>query len=530
MKTQFNALKAGFVLAALIPFSAAFAADTPTPAPETPLHEIGSDATVSPTPTPTPTPTLTVHHVHDDDNDRVRFNDSTYVGPNEVIDDNAVAINGRLTVDGVVNGNGVAVLGPVVINGTVHGNAVAVMGNLTLGPNARVDGNAVSVGGRVNVVPVNFGADLSENTEASSFWTHGLRKGRPMAFGPHLHFFWIAQLCLVAFYLLLALIFPNGVKKCGDTLQNRPGITFLTGFLVVLGLPVLFILLCVTVVGIPVAFVVVPLSVIACIMFGKVALYSLIGRSIIRQPAHVVATVIVGILVASVFYFIPIMGLMVWFLVSFVGFSCAITTLFTGGKAPPAAGLPPVAAAVAPAAPAAPLAVPAAVAIVSPVAGAPESPVVPPPLQAPVVDPSPPVIPAAAALVPPSLHLASDVNLPRAGFWIRMVALLIDAILVGIVTQMSGMFLPALALYGALLWKFRGATVGGIIFGLKVVRLDGQPFDWVTVSVRALACFFSLIVVGLGFIWIAFDGQKQGWHDKIAGTVVVRMPKGVSLV
>jgi uncharacterized RDD family membrane protein YckC len=48
--------------------------------------------------------------------------------------------------------------------------------------------------------------------------------------------------------------------------------------------------------------------------------------------------------------------------------------------------------------------------------------------------------------------------------------------------------------------------------------------------VRALACFISLIALGLGFFWIAFDAEKQGWHDKIAGTVVVRLPKGQSLV
>jgi uncharacterized RDD family membrane protein YckC len=45
-----------------------------------------------------------------------------------------------------------------------------------------------------------------------------------------------------------------------------------------------------------------------------------------------------------------------------------------------------------------------------------------------------------------------------------------------------------------------------------------------------LGCFLSLIVVGLGFITIAFDAGKQGWHDKIAGTAVVRVPKGVSLL
>jgi len=111
-----------------------------------------------------------------------------------------------------------------------------------------------------------------------------------------------------------------------------------------------------------------------------------------------------------------------------------------------------------------------------------------------------------------------------------MLALLIDAILIGVITQMSDFVLPALAIYGALLWKFKGATIGGIIFGLKVVRLDGRPVDWPTAIVRALACFISLIALGLGFIWIAFDPEKQGWHDKIAGTVVVKLPKGTSLV
>jgi uncharacterized RDD family membrane protein YckC len=80
------------------------------------------------------------------------------------------------------------------------------------------------------------------------------------------------------------------------------------------------------------------------------------------------------------------------------------------------------------------------------------------------------------------------------------------------------------------MWKLRGATIGGIVFDLQVVRQDGQPIDWVTAIVRALSCFLSLAPAGLGFIWIAFDGDKQAWHDKIAGTVVVRTSKRVSLV
>jgi uncharacterized RDD family membrane protein YckC len=54
--------------------------------------------------------------------------------------------------------------------------------------------------------------------------------------------------------------------------------------------------------------------------------------------------------------------------------------------------------------------------------------------------------------------------------------------------------------------------------------------DWATVIVRALACFLSLAPLGLGFLWAAFDADKQTWHDKIAGTVVIRLPKPAPLV
>ena len=115
-----------------------------------------------------------------------------------------------------------------------------------------------------------------------------------------------------------------------------------------------------------------------------------------------------------------------------------------------------------------------------------------------------------------------------------MVALLLDVLLVGFVMEVlqhqHGLQLIVLAVYGAVMWKLRGSTVGGSIFDLKVVRLDGRAVDWETAIVRALGCFLSLAVAGLGFIWIVFDRDNQAWHDKIAGTVVVRVPKGVPLV
>jgi len=116
-----------------------------------------------------------------------------------------------------------------------------------------------------------------------------------------------------------------------------------------------------------------------------------------------------------------------------------------------------------------------------------------------------------------------------------MLALLIDIVLIGFALNLIGhdghsSMLLLLAAYGAIMWKLRGTTVGGIICHLRVVRIDGQPLNWETAILRALGCFLSLVAAGLGFFWIAFDRERQGWHDKIAGTVVVVVPKVRGLV
>jgi uncharacterized RDD family membrane protein YckC len=115
-----------------------------------------------------------------------------------------------------------------------------------------------------------------------------------------------------------------------------------------------------------------------------------------------------------------------------------------------------------------------------------------------------------------------------------MGALFLDVLLVAfaltLIRPFGDFHIVVLAIYGAVMWKLRGTTVGGIVFDLHVVRIDGRPVDWETAIVRALGCFLSLCVVFLGFIWIAFDDNNQAWHDKIAGTVVVRSRRGAALV
>jgi uncharacterized RDD family membrane protein YckC len=85
-------------------------------------------------------------------------------------------------------------------------------------------------------------------------------------------------------------------------------------------------------------------------------------------------------------------------------------------------------------------------------------------------------------------------------------------------------------LYSVVMWAKRGTTIGGAVCGLRLVRLDDRPVDWGVAIVRAIGGFLSLAVAGIGFIWVAFDDERQSWHDKIAGTTIVRVPRGTALL
>ncbi len=61
--------------------------------------------------------------------------------------------------------------------------------------------------------------------------------------------------------------------------------------------------------------------------------------------------------------------------------------------------------------------------------------------------------------------------------------------------------------------------------GIKIIRCDGREIAWWQAPLRYLGYIVSLALAGLGFIWIAFDSRKQGLHDKIADTCVVKVPK-----
>ena len=147
-----------------------------------------------------------------------------------------------------------------------------------------------------------------------------------------------------------------------------------------------------------------------------------------------------------------------------------------------------------------------------------------------------------------------DSEFEYAGFWIRFVACLVDNLIVMIIIapywfynyqQMMAMPVDEIPFYSAgdailysagdailnlvmaaavvWFWVKKGATPGKMLFGLQV--RDAKTGQFISVP-RALLRYFSYLIsyliLCLGFIWAGFDQKKQGWHDKIAKTVVVK--------
>ncbi len=81
--------------------------------------------------------------------------------------------------------------------------------------------------------------------------------------------------------------------------------------------------------------------------------------------------------------------------------------------------------------------------------------------------------------------------------------------------------LPAIAVI--LLWRWRAATPGKMLLKLKIIdaRNGGKPTTG-HLTIRYFSYFLSMIPLCLGFLWVGWDRRKQGWHDKLAGTLVVQ--------
>lgn len=502
------------------------------------------------------------------------FGSSTSAGE---VRDAVVSVFGSTRVtDGSVGDAAVAVFGSNYVNAHVHGNVVAVLGSVELGPRAVVDGQIVCVGSHLTRDPaavvhggvqhVSVIGNVGEFGWLHAWIEHCLFYGRPLAFAPGLGWAWAIALVLLGLYVLFGLLAPGGVNKCVKTLEERPGYSLLTAVLVTLLTPIAFILLLITIVGAP-ALV---LFLFGAGLFGKAVMFAWIGRRLVSPfragtaPALAPAlAVLIGGAIVVLLYTVPILGFVLSKLLSWIGLGVVVYTIILAMKreksatppVPPVAPkpVPPAASSAAPSTPSATAAnlgvaaaatmsasAPAASATTVDVVAVPVVESVPPPAASAEATPPPPPVPPVPPVaplppLPPVPPLVSAATLPRAGFWIRILASVLDAVLIGLVmgllpNAIQPNYLLLYGAYCAAMWALKSTTVGGVVCGLKVVRLDDRRVDWMTGVVRSLGGFLSFIVAGLGFIWVAFDDEKQSWHDKIAGTTVVIVPKGVSLI
>lgn len=137
-----------------------------------------------------------------------------------------------------------------------------------------------------------------------------------------------------------------------------------------------------------------------------------------------------------------------------------------------------------------------------------------------------------------------------AGFWIRVGAALIDTflLLLVLVPVLSAIYgrsywmsdslvvgfwdlilsyvLPGIVV--VLFWIYKSATPGKMATRLTIVDArSGNKPTTAQFVIRYLCYYVSVLPVFLGIIWVGIDERKQGWHDKIAGTVVLRRKSSI---
>jgi uncharacterized RDD family membrane protein YckC len=126
----------------------------------------------------------------------------------------------------------------------------------------------------------------------------------------------------------------------------------------------------------------------------------------------------------------------------------------------------------------------------------------------------------------------------KAGFWIRFLAIFIDGVILFVIQLIIASILGSSTsgrsgigtllglIYYVYFWSsaspWPGQTIGNKLLNIRVIKTDGSDLSLVVALIRYVGLVISILVIFIGVIWVAFDPNKQGWHDKIAGTYVVR--------
>jgi uncharacterized RDD family membrane protein YckC len=316
------------------------------------------------------------------------------------------------------------------------------------------------------------------------------------------------------FYLLVLVIFPAAVKKTYFALEQRPIASLVAGLLAMILSAPLAVVLAITVVGI-MAIPFVKIAMLIALIIGKAAIICFLGRALGRAAGGAfqaaLPAFIAGAILLTLVYTIPVIGLAAWAMGTVFGLGAALVALGQSFSHEERQTVP--------------LAVPASAVPL-------EAPTAPPPAYSPATGPENVALPLQPPVVTQTaLSPASALLLPRAGFWRRFLAALLDLVLMALLIPLVGPFVIPIAIaYFVGMWTWKGTTIGSLCLGIKIIRTDGRPVSFTVALVRSLSSLFSAFILFLGFLWSAWDREKQSWHDKIAGTLVVRMPKDFALI
>jgi uncharacterized RDD family membrane protein YckC len=469
----------------------------------------------------------------------------------------AVVIYGDATIEGRITNDVFVLFGQARIASTavIGGALVVIGGRAEIASGATVDRDLVIIASTYEAPPeFSAGGDsmvIGNRTvggaiEALVPWiTRGLLWGRPLV--PSLPWVWGLLAIVFVLYLTLNLLFDRSVRACATTLAERPFTSLAVGILIMLLTGPVFALLGVSLVGIPV----IPFVFVALIgawLVGRVAVARWIGMSAVPEESpdnrlHATRSFVIGFVVISLAYMLPIVGFAAWAMVGVLGLGSAGLAFLSAYRRehPPkprkaaAVPPPPVEPADAPVASSSPALQTDSIHQASAISQASIPPTYP-------THPTDPTRQAAATYptYPTDSHATYSSDLtsyPRASLKDRAVAAVLDLILVIIAANLLAPILPTfrndefrsflflLLAYHVGFWASKGTTVGGIITQLRIVRTDGTGLRFADALVRALGSVFSVAVVGLGFYWITRDPERQAWHDRIAGTYVVKVPR-----
>jgi uncharacterized RDD family membrane protein YckC len=384
------------------------------------------------------------------------------------------------------------------------------------------------------------GAWMGDRLRAIVPWlTRGLLWGRLMV--PSLGWMWGFAAMMLILTLAINLLLHGAVGQCAEAIATKPASTFLTGLLMLLLTGPISVLLAATVVGLAIVPFFVCAVVVAWIV-GKVGVARWIGRSILghdsdeSRPQGMVA-VTLGFVGIVLLYMVPIIGIVTWALVGVLGLGSASLTVMAAMRRERPPAVPKIkrdeASGPGP--------------LPSTMPGVPRAEVGGQssglsaqhdvPLAAPMAYEaySPPAVESVGVSSPP-VGTAGLAAMPHATFIDRLMAGVLDVALVLFIFNAfldhyfwfrhdaDGQLFLLLA-YFIVFWSWKGTTLGGIVCHLRVTRVDGRPLSGADAIIRGLASLFSFVPLGIGFFWILRDPQQQAWHDQIAGTYVVKVPK-----